>query len=190
MRGLLPKFLASQLKPVVQGFQRCKARHGLPQSMTRILDVLLDLSLLPSGCWIAELGFVEVVAGHRHEADVDVALLAAPDLVDRCPHIVVDAAPGNAAKNTEGMIVGVKQHLVRLQRIGSNDEGAAVTQLRMGHLQLGALIADDRPIFGPVELECLPRLERQRNESAASCSLQLPLQIRLPLPGESSNTTV
>ena len=66
--------------------------------MTRILDVLLDLSLLPAGRRIAELGFEEVVAGHRHEADVDVALLAAPDLVDRCPHIVVDAPPREAYK--------------------------------------------------------------------------------------------
>ena len=43
--------------------------------------------------------------------------------------------------------MSVEQHLVRQQEIGSNDEGAAVTQLRMRHLQLGALIADDRPIF-------------------------------------------
>jgi hypothetical protein len=90
------------------------------------------------------------------EADVDVALLAASDLVDRGPHIVVDAAPGNAAKDTEGMIVGVEQHLVRLQEIGPDDEGPAVAQLRMRHLQLGALIADDRPVLRPVELEGFP----------------------------------
>lgn len=45
------------------------------------------------------------------------------------------------------MVVGIEQHLVRLQEIGSHDEGAAVAQLRMRDLQLGALIADDRPVL-------------------------------------------
>ena len=57
------------------------------------------------------------------------------------------------------MVVGVEQHLMRLQKISSNDEGPAVTELRMGHLQLGAFIADDRPVFRPVELESLTRIE-------------------------------
>jgi hypothetical protein len=65
----------------------------------------------------------QIVAGHRQEADVDVTLLAAADLVDRGAHIVVDAAPGNAAEDAERMIVGVEQHLVRLQEIGPHDEG-------------------------------------------------------------------
>lgn len=70
--------------------------------------------------------------------------LAPSDLVDRGLHVVVDAAAGNAAEDTEGMIVGVEQHLVGLQQIGPDNESPGVTELSMGHLQLGAFIADDR----------------------------------------------
>lgn len=45
--------------------------------------------------------------------------LAAPDLIDRRAHVVVDAPPRHAAEHTEGVVVGVEQHLVRLLRISS-----------------------------------------------------------------------
>lgn len=48
VRGLCPELLAALLEPVIQGFQRWKARNGLKEPMTRILNVLLDLSLLPA----------------------------------------------------------------------------------------------------------------------------------------------
>jgi hypothetical protein len=78
------------------------------------------------------------------------------------------------------MIVSVEQHLVRLQEIVSDNEGSGIGQLRMRDLQLGALIADDRPIFGPVELEGLARLKCQRHERSAPCRLALPVPICLP----------
>jgi hypothetical protein len=43
----------------------------------------------------------------------------------------------------------VKQHLVGLQQIGPDDESAAVAQLEVRHLQLGALAAEDRPVLAP-----------------------------------------
>jgi len=49
--------------------------------------------------------------------------------------------------------MGIEQHLVRLQEVCPNDEGPGVAQLRVSNLELCALIADDRPIFRPVELE-------------------------------------
>ena len=115
--------------------------------MTRILNVLLDLPFLPTRRGIAELGLEHIVAGHRQETGIDVALLATPDLVDCRAHVVVDAAAGDTAEDPECMIMGIEQHLMRLQEIGPNDEGAAVAQLRVRHLQLGALIADDRPVL-------------------------------------------
>jgi hypothetical protein len=75
------------------------------------------------------------------------------------------------------MIVGIEQHLVRLQRIGPHDERPAVRQLEVRHLQLGALTADDRPVLAPVELEGLAWLEHQRHEGAAPAGLLLPLPI-------------
>jgi hypothetical protein len=79
-----------------------------------VLDVLLDLPFLPARRRIAELGLEQEVADHRREARIDPPLLATPDPVHGRPHIVVDAAPGNAAEHAEGVIVGVEQHFVRL----------------------------------------------------------------------------
>lgn len=54
MWGLCPELLAAKLKPVVQVFQRWKAYDRLKETMTGILNILLDLSLLPAGRRIAE----------------------------------------------------------------------------------------------------------------------------------------
>src|ERR1700676_5788544 len=92
------------------------------------------------------------MADHRRETGVDLALLAAADLVDGGSHIVVDSAPRHAAQHAEGVVMGVKQHLVGLLWIGPENEGAAVRELEVSDLQFGPLAADDRPIFRPVEL--------------------------------------
>ena len=88
------------------------------------------------------------------------------------------------------MIVGIEQHLVRLQEIGPHDEGPAVAQLGVGHLQLGAFIADDGPVFRPVELESFPRFERQRHEGPAPSRVHLPLPIGFPFPGKGRHPVV
>jgi hypothetical protein len=88
------------------------------------------------------------------------------------------------------LIVSIEQHLVRLQEIGPHDEGSAVAQLGVGHLQLGAFIADDGPVFRPVELEGFPRFERQGHEGAAPGRVHLPLPIGLPFPGKGRHSIV
>lgn len=75
------------------------------------------------------------MAGHCHEADIDVALFAPTYFVDCRAHVVVDATSRNSAKDTECVIMGIKQHLVCLETICPDNERAAVAQLRMGHLQ-------------------------------------------------------
>ena len=125
--------------------------------MAGVLDVLLDLPLLPPGSRIAELGFEQKVADHRCEPRVDLAVLAATDLVDRGAHVVVDASPRHAAQHAEGVVMGVEQHLVGLLRVGPENESAAVGELEVSDLQFGPLAAEDRPIFRPVELKRLAR---------------------------------
>src|SRR3546814_5714905 len=84
--------------------QRIKAlglRRGLPQTVPRILDILLDLPLFPSRSRVTELSFEQIVADHRQEACVDGAFLATPDLVDRRAHIVIDTPARHAAQHAE-----------------------------------------------------------------------------------------
>jgi hypothetical protein len=79
----------------------------------------LTRSVLPSGSRIAEIGLEQEVADHRGKARVDLAFLASPDFVDGGAHVVIDAAPQNAAEHAEGVVVGVEQHLMRLLWIGA-----------------------------------------------------------------------
>ena len=60
------------------------------------------------------------------------------------------AIPGH-----KGMVMGIKQHFVGLQPIGADKERTAVTQLKVGDLQLHPFAGNDRPIFAPVKLEGL-----------------------------------
>ena len=158
--------------------------------MARVLDVLLDLPLLPAGSRIAELRLEQEVADHGREARVDLALLAAADLVDGRAHVVVDAPPRHAAQHAEGVVMGVEQHLVGLLRIGAENEGAAVGELEVSDLQLGPLAGDDRPILRPVELERLARQKRQRHEHAAAARLLFLLPSGLPVASEGRHAIV
>jgi len=178
---LAPQRLAALLQPAVEQRQRGKRRHGLPQSVPRITHVLLDLALLPAGGRVAELGLEQVVTDHGAEARVDVSLLAAAYLVHGRLHVVVDAPSRYAAEHLEGSVVRVEQHLVGLQQIGAHDERAAVAELEVRHLQLGALAGDDSPVLAPVELECLARAEGQRHEGAASGGLLHFVAVCIPL---------
>lgn len=115
MRCYCPECLAPFFQPVIQVTKRGKAGNGLPEPVASILDILLDLSLLPARRGIAELWLEQVMAGHCLEANVDIPLLAGADLVYGSAHVVIDAAPWNTTKHAEGMVVGVEQHLVGLQ---------------------------------------------------------------------------
>src|SRR5947209_1699514 len=88
--------------------------------------------------------------------------------------------PRASRSNPKGVVMGIKQHLVGLQEIGPDNEGAAVTKLEMRSLQLGPLAADDRPVFAPIELECFARLKDQWNERTPTRCLLCPLSFCLP----------
>ena len=79
---------------------------------------------------------------------------------------------------------------MRLQRIGPHGEGAAVAELEVRDLKLGALTADDRPIFRPVELERLAGVERKRHEGASPARLHLTLALFPPGPRKGGNASI
>ena len=86
--------------------------------------------------------------------------------------------------------MGVKQHLMGLQRIDAQQEGSTVGQLDMRHLKLGALLGQMPAVFAPVELERFARSKGQRNKGAASRGLLFALAICPPLPGKCRNPVV
>ena len=136
----------------------------MPDAVTAVLHVLLYLPLLPSRGRVTELGVEQVVADHGAEAQIDVTQLALAHPIHGGLHVVVDAATRDTAPGHKGVVMGIEQHLVGLQQIRAQEEGAAVAQLELGHLQLGALAGDDRPVLAPVELEGLTLCEGQGAE--------------------------
>src|SRR3546814_19046969 len=88
--------------------------------MTRILDVLLDLTLFPACCRVTELGLEQIMTDHGEEAGVDGSGLAAPALVHGGAHIVVNPPARHAAQHAERMLMSVEQHLMGLKEIGPN----------------------------------------------------------------------
>ena len=190
MARLAPQLLATPLQPFIQGVQRGKARHRLPKLMASVLNPFLDLPFFPACRGIAERRLENIVADHGEKARVHLPLLAGQDLIDRGFHIVVDAALRHAAEHPEGVVVGVKQHLVGLQQIGAHEERPAVRKLELRDLQLGPLAGDDRPILAPVELERFAWLENQRDKRAAAGGLLLAAPLGFPGAGKSGHATI
>ena len=102
MCSLSPKKLAAFFQPTIQRIKIGKGWHELPEPVTRITHILLDLSTrhchsdqwrsngsFPTRRWIAKLGIKDIVAGHRQEPRIHIALLASPDPVDGGLHSIV-----------------------------------------------------------------------------------------------------
>ena len=119
MRCLGPQKLAALLQPFIQRIEVRKGGHELPKPsccrhafgvMAGVAHILLNLTFLPARGRIAKLRLEDVVAGHRQEARVHIALFAPTNTVNSRLHIVIDAPAWNAAKDTEGMPMGIEQH--------------------------------------------------------------------------------
>jgi hypothetical protein len=78
----------------------------------------------------------------------------------------------------------VEQHLVGLQQIGTQEERAAVAELELCDLQLGALAVDHGPVLAPVELERFSGRKPERNERPASGRLCLLVLFLSPASGK------
>ena len=126
MRCLGPQKLAALLQPFIQRIEVRKGGHELPKPMAGVAHILLNLTFLPPCRGIAELRVKDIMAGHRKEPCVYIALLSDANPVDGCLHVVIDATPRNTLKHSKAMPVGIEQHLMRLQPIGPDQKCAAV----------------------------------------------------------------
>lgn len=59
---------------------------------------------------------------HGEEAHVDLPLFAAADTIHRRAHVGVNPTTRHAAKDPERVPVGIEQHLMGLQRIGTQQK--------------------------------------------------------------------
>src|SRR3546814_11221339 len=85
------------------------------------------------------------------------------------PYTTLCRSARHAAQHAEGVIMGVEQHLMGLQKVGAHDECPAVTELEMRDLQLGPNPGNDCPVLAPIKQESFPRRERQGQIGRASC---------------------
>ena len=162
MACLLPKRSAALRQPCVEVLQRrLKARHPPPNPPPCILHVLLYPPFLPSRRRVAELRLAQEMTDQRLKPGVDGAPFAAADFIDRCLHVVVNPALRNLAQRCQRMIMRILQHLLRLQGVRPQHEGAAETQLELGNLQLGASAPDDHPFLAPIKLTSFSRRKGQ-----------------------------
>ena len=91
MQALLPVTATAIKQPVVELTPVLPAPFTdfYPNSMARVLHVLLNDALLPACRHRAEFGLEQVVAAHHFKAGVDGAQFA-EDTVNRGLHVVVD----------------------------------------------------------------------------------------------------
>ena len=115
-------------------------------------DLILDLPLLPAGCRRAGDRIDEVVAAHLLESTIVEAILAHEDRLHRGLHVVIDAASTGALKQSKRPVVGVEHHLLRLARISSHEQHAAVTEPDMGGLHNHRYAIQQNNLVAPVEL--------------------------------------
>ena len=110
-------------KPVVQCRKIGKAGHRLPN---QVMDVLLDLSLLPACGRIAERRLEHVMVRHRQKARIDMPFLSASDRVNCGLHIGSNRSSRDNAEDPNPMPIGVEHHLIPLQQIRPDQKDPAV----------------------------------------------------------------
>src|SRR5665647_1636761 len=121
-----PQSATAYFKPGIQLIERAEALlPGIhPDTTTRVLHILLDDALLPAGGDIAKVRVEQVMRRHGEEACIDDATITFGDFIYGSLHVVVDAAPGNAAQSRKSSGVCIEQHLVTLCGIGGKPECA------------------------------------------------------------------
>jgi len=70
----------------------------------------------------------QIMAAHLQEAAIVESLLAGEDRLRRRLHVVIDPARAGATEKGEAAIMRVKDHLLALARIGSDEHHPAVAE--------------------------------------------------------------
>nr|WP_043634840.1 hypothetical protein [Desulfovibrio sp. TomC] len=128
-------------------------------------DLPFHLAFLPAGGWRAGHRLEQVVGTELFKALVEVPILADEDLLHGSLHVVVDAAPRDAAEELESPHVGVENHLLGFSRVGDDKTQPAVAEPDMRHLHPRRQSAEQDVLMAPIELKRFSRRENQGNES-------------------------
>src|SRR5271165_1414730 len=105
-----------------------------------------------------------MVRAHLQEAAIILARLANEDRIDRCLHVVVDAAPADTAIEHERLIVRVKHQLLGLAEVGAHERHPAVRELHVRRLDGQRQTLKCDRLMAPVELVRLAGRKAQRYE--------------------------
>jgi hypothetical protein len=155
---------ALRFQPAVQFLQAREPQPGLEEPPSDRLDLMLDLTLLPTGRRRAGGWLDHVMIRHHQEATVEHALLADEHGRHRGLHVVVDAAQRHSSEEGEAARMRVEHHLLRLARIRSNVHRPRRAQPHMRDLHAHRLARDLHVFVAPVELVRLALPEQQRDK--------------------------
>jgi hypothetical protein len=133
------------------------------EALTDEPDLVLDLTLLQTRCRRAGDRVHEVMTAHLQEAAIIDAILTDEDRLHCRLHVVVDAALACALEQSEGSIVSVEHHLLRLAWVDPHEQHAAVTKPDMGSLHSHRHAAEQDDFVTPVELVGFTRSKAQRD---------------------------
>jgi len=150
-------------QPAVQLVERLEAQPRGEEPFADQPDLVLHLTLLPARRRRAGNRIDQIVAAHLQEAAIIETALADEDRLHRRLHVVVDAAPAGALEQRERPVVGVKHHLLRLARIGPNEQHPAVAESDMSRLYDHRDPAQQDHFVAPVKLVGFSGLKAQRN---------------------------
>ena len=86
---------------------------------------------------------------HLQETPVKSSIFANEDGLNGGLYIIVNAVRAGAFKESEGTVMRVEHHLLRLARIGSDKEHPAMTEPDMCYHQWGGHTSDDHNLVAP-----------------------------------------
>src|ERR1700733_13129004 len=152
-------------QPGVQLVQRLEAQPRREEPFSEQPDLVLDLTLLPARRRRAGNRIDQIMAAHLQEAAIVETAFADEDRLHRRLHVVVDAAPAGPLEQRKRPVVGVKNHLLRLARIGPNKQHPTVAKPDMRRLHDHRGPAQQDYFVAPVKLVGFSRRKAQRDVS-------------------------